>query len=99
MHSSLFTFTIHFHDLLFQINEKRIVFKRDENTPDTITEEYLLEKANKLGKLQDLLQTHIIKDTTFRSNPQSSTKLLIELERKNKEKKKKNKQKQQKLTQ
>lgn len=72
------------------------MFKRDENTPDTISKEYLLEQANERSKLQELLQTHNIRATTFECYPESSAKLLIELERKNKEKKKKKKKDKQK---
>lgn len=71
------------------------MYRRDENTPDTITKEYLQEKANGLQKYQELLQTHDIKETAFVHQPELSATLSIVMERKNKEKKKKKKQQKQ----
>lgn len=80
---------------IFQINGDNIVFRRDADTPETITKEYLVEKANGLQKFQELLETHNIKETSFDHRTNFSATLSIEMERKNKEKKKKKKQQKQ----
>lgn len=80
----------------FQINGNESVFKRSTDTPAEITKEYLLEKANELSSLQELLKTHNITEVSFANKPDSNAKLCIELERKNKEKKGKKQPKQKK---
>lgn len=80
---------------ILQLNGDNIVLRRDDNTPETITKEYLFEKANELRKYQELLQTHNIKETSFVHRPNLNATLSIEMERKNKEKKKKKKQQKQ----
>lgn len=74
-----------------QVNNSKIVFRRTENDPDPITEEFLMQKANEMTSLEELLKTQIIKKKKFIQSAGRCTTLFISTEKKKKDKKKKRK--------
>lgn len=74
-----------------QINASKIVFRRSENDPDPITEEFLLQKAHELTSLEEILKTQIIKKKQFIQSSGRCPVLFIATEKKKKDKKKKRK--------
>lgn len=69
----------------------KTILKRCDADPEVITKEHILQKAHELNSLQVLLQTHVIKKSTFYHNVGQSATLTIFAEKKMKEKKKKQK--------
>lgn len=76
---------------IHQINASKTIFRRTENDPDAITEEFLLQKARELTSLEETLKTQVIKKKHFIHLTGRCPVLLIFTEKKKKDKKKKRK--------
>lgn len=59
--------------------------------PETITEEFLMQKANEMNSFMELLKTHKIRRKYLSSGDEKCTTLVIHTEKKIKDKKKKRK--------
>lgn len=73
------------------MNNSKIVFRRAENDPDPITEEFLLQKAYEMTSLEELLKTQVIKKKLFIHSTERCPVLVVLTEKKKKDKKKKQK--------
>ncbi|XP_031637376.1 probable leucine--tRNA ligase, mitochondrial [Contarinia nasturtii] len=76
---------------VLKINSSKTIFHRTENDPETITEQFLMQKANEMTSFTELLKTHKIKRKSFTSGTDKCTTLVIHTEKKIKDKKKKQK--------
>lgn len=68
-----------------------MVFRRTENDPNEISEEFMLQKLNEIKSFQELLSTQIIKKKHFSMLNGKCPVLTIHTEKKKKEKRKKRK--------
>lgn len=77
---------------VIKVNNKKTILRKGDNDPETITKEYLLQKAQEHTALPELLKTQTIKQCNFIQIPNQTTAINIETSKKQKDKKnKKNK--------
>lgn len=75
--------------LIFQINNVKTILRRKAD--ETVTEDFLFQKANEMSSFQELLKTQSIKKKYFTNGNGQCAMLTILTEKRKKDKKKKQK--------
>lgn len=74
-----------------QLNGSKTILRKGDNDPQTITKEYLLQKAHELTALPKLLKTQAVIKCIFIQRPNEATAITIATATQKKDKKNKKK--------